>query len=47
MKSVLHSGKDQPSVTDVYALHVKESYESMELQHTVLNNVIVLVGILR
>lgn len=47
MKSVLHSGKDQPSVTVVHALHVKGSYESMELQHTVLNNVIVLVGILR
>ena len=47
MKSVLHSGKDQPSVTAVHALLVKESYESMKLQHTLLNNVIVLVGILR
>jgi len=47
MKSVLHFGKDWPSVTVVHALHVKESYESMELLHTVLNNVIVLVGIVR
>jgi hypothetical protein len=30
-----------------YALHVKESYESMKLLHTVLNNVTVFVGIWR
>jgi hypothetical protein len=47
MKSALHSGKDQPSVTVFHALLVKESYGSIKLQHTVLNNVIVLVGILR
>lgn len=47
MKSVLHIGKDWPSVVVVHALHVKKSYESMKFLHTALNNVIVLVRIVR
>jgi hypothetical protein len=47
MKSVLHTGKDCPSVAVVHALHVKELYESKKLLRAVVNNVIVLVGIVR